>query len=65
METAHVTHHLIDIDQKIPDWLLAYISGEVKTTIRSDVKSKFGILGFSTSDAILSLWFFSFMVFSF
>ena len=32
---------------------------KVKTAIRLGVKSRFGITGFSTSDAILGLWGFS------
>lgn len=33
------------------------ISVKVKTAVRSDVKSGFGIVGFCTSDGILGLWF--------
>ena len=47
------TDYLIGVDQKIPDWLMTRVFlGEVEAAIRSGIKSRFGILGFSTSDAI-------------
>lgn len=43
---AQVTDYLIDVDQK-PSWLIKFMYlGEIKTIIRSDIKSKFGIMGF-------------------
>lgn len=52
-ERAHVIDYLIVTDQKIPDWLVKItFLGNVKTAIRLSIKSKFGIIGFSTSDAI-------------
>ena len=50
--------HIIGFDQKIPDWLIKIVLlGEAETPIRPDIKSRFSILGVSTSDAILGLWF--------
>ena len=47
------TDYLIGVDQKIPDWLMKRVFlGEVEAAIRSGIKSRFGILGFSTRDAI-------------
>lgn len=58
IERAHVTDWLIAVDQKVPDWLIKIIFlAIVKGAIRSDIKSKFGIMGSSTSDTILGLWF--------
>ena len=57
MESACMTY-LTGGDQKIPDWLIQIMFlGEIKTTIRSGIKSRFGVMTFSTSDAILGLWF--------
>ena len=49
---------------RLPPWCLpAYYRlcfwGQVETAIISGIKSRFGIIGYSTSEAILSLWFFS------
>ena len=53
-----MTDYLIGVDQKIPDWLMKRVFlGEVEAAIRSGIKSRFGILSLSTSDAILGLWF--------
>lgn len=50
--------YLIGVDQKIPDLLIKNVFlGEVETVIRSSIISKFGIIGFSTSDAKLGLCF--------
>lgn len=50
---------LHDVDQKIPDWLIKIIFlGEDEIANRSGIKSRSGIMGFSTSDTILGLWFF-------
>ena len=58
MERAQETDYLLGTDQKIPDWLIkTTFLGKVKTTGRSGITSRFGIMGFSKSDAILSLWF--------
>lgn len=58
MERAHRTDDLIGAAQKIPNWLIKItFLGEVGTAIKSDTKSRFRITGFSTSDAILGLWF--------
>lgn len=58
MERLHVPDYLIGTDQKIPDWLIkiAFL-GKLKTAVRSGIESRFGIVGFSASDAILGLWF--------
>lgn len=53
LEWAQVTDYLIDIDQKIPGWLIKIMFlGEVKRAIRSDIKFWFDIMGFSISDTI-------------
>lgn len=50
--------YLIDVDQKIPDWLIEImLLKEVETAIRSGIKSRFAIMSFSASDTIWSLWF--------
>lgn len=47
---------LVALDPKIPDWLIKMIFlEEVEITIRLGIKSRFGIMGFSTSDAIWGL----------
>ena len=47
---------LISVDQKIPNWLIKVtFLGKVKTTIRFGVKSRSGIMVFSTGDIILGL----------
>ena len=55
---AHVTDYLTGADQKIPDWptKITFL-GKAETKIRSGIKSRFGILGFSKSDTTLGLWF--------
>lgn len=57
-----MTDALIDVDQKIPDWLIriTFLS-KVQTAIRKGVTSSVGILGFGTRDAVLGLWFFLWM----
>ena len=47
-------------DQKIPDWLIkiAFLE-KVKTAVKSVIKARFGTKGFSTSDVLWGLWFFS------
>ena len=56
---GHVTDHLTDADQKIPGWLIKTKPlGKVGTEIRLSMKSRFGVMGFSTSDVILGLWFY-------
>ena len=52
-------HLLIGADKKIPSWLIKITCWrKIKTTVRLGIKSKFGIMSFSTSDTILDLWFF-------
>ena len=59
-ERVPVTDDFTDVDQKIPDWLIKIpFLVKAETASRSRSKSQFGIMGFSTSDAILGLWFFS------
>lgn len=51
-------NYLVAVVQKIPDQLITIIFlGEVETVITSGIKSRFVILGFSTSDIILDLKF--------
>ena len=53
-----MTDHLIGVEHTTPGWLIKIIFlGEAETAIRPSIKSRFGIMGFSTSDAILGLWF--------
>lgn len=56
MGENHVTDYLIGIDQKISEWLIIFL-GKVEIVIRSNIKSRFGIVDFSTSGVILDLWF--------
>ena len=58
MEWSYVTDYLTGADQKTWDRLIKIIFlVKVETAIRLGIKSRFGILGFSTSDAIWGLWF--------
>ena len=48
---------LLVLNQKIPSWLIKIMFlGEVEAAIRSGLISRFGIMGFSTNDAILRGW---------
>lgn len=49
MVRVYATDYLIGVDQKIPEWLIKII--------KLDFKSRFGVMGFSTSDATWGLWF--------
>lgn len=56
MERVYMIDCLIDTDQKIADWLIKIMFlGEAEITIRACNKSRFVIMGFSTSAAILGL----------
>ena len=58
MESTHMRDYLIGADQKIPDGLIKITFLEkVETAAKSGIKCKFGIMGFSTSDTIFTLWF--------
>lgn len=53
-----MTDDFISAGQKIPDWLIkCTFRGDTEIAIRSGMKSRFGVMGFSTRDTILSLWF--------
>lgn len=53
-----MTDYLLGVDQKVPDWLIMIIFlGEFEKAIRSGIKSRFRVMGFSTSDTIVRLWF--------
>ena len=55
---AHMTDYLTNANQKILDWWTKItFPGKAETAVRSGIKSRFGIMGFSTSDVILGLWF--------
>lgn len=55
-----MTDYFIGVDWKIPDrWNKTAFLVTVGTAVESDVKSRFVIIGFSTSDSILGLRFFS------
>ena len=50
--------YFIGADWKIPDWVIKItFLVKVKTAVRLDMKSRFGVVGFSTSDAIWDLRF--------
>ena len=54
IEGAHWTDYLIGTHQKIPDWLIKILHlRKVKIAIRLGIKSKFGIMGFST---VIPFW---------
>ena len=58
MERVHMRDYLIGTDQKISDWLIKMtFLCRVETAVRLGIKSRFGITGFSTSDAILGMVF--------
>lgn len=55
-----MTDYLLDADQKIPNWLIKVtFMTKIKTVSKSGIKSRYGIMEFSTSDVILGLRFFS------
>lgn len=51
-----MTDYFIGVDQKIPGWKnkITFLV-TVGTTVESDMKSRFAIMGFSTRDSILDL----------
>ena len=52
--------HYVGADQKIPNWLIKItFLVKAETAVELGIKSRFGIISFSTSNAILGLWFFS------
>lgn len=54
------TDYLTDVEQKIPDRLTKVtFLVRTETVIRPGIKSRFDIMGFSASDPILGLGFFS------
>ena len=54
----HRTDYLTGADQNIPNWSIkmTYLK-EAEIAVRSNIKSRFGIMGFSTSNTILGLCF--------
>ena len=57
-ERTGVTDYLTGVDQKIPGWFTEItLLVKVRTAIRSEVNSRFGVMGCSTNDAISGLWF--------
>ena len=53
-----MTDDLSGIDQKISDRFIKMIFlVQVETAVKSDIKSGFGVVAFSTSDAVLGLFF--------
>ena len=58
VERTHVTDHLIRAGQKTPNWpiKMTYLK-EAEIAVRSNIKSRFGIMGVSTSNTILGLCF--------
>ena len=54
MERARGTDYLTGVRREFS----RLVCGEGHTSARSGMKSRFDFIGFSTSDAILSLWFF-------
>ena len=58
MERVHLTDYLICVDWEILDCLSKItFSGDRDTLVKPGIKSKFGSMSFSTSDATLGLWF--------
>lgn len=57
VKRAQVTDHLIGADWKIPNCQIKimFFFLRIETAIGSDVKSRFGIMGFSRSDTILDM----------
>ena len=57
-ERAQEADYLQGADQKIPNWLIkTTFLGKVEAIVRSGTTLRFGIIGFSKSDFILTLWF--------
>ena len=53
-ERAHEADTSLGADQKIPDWLIKILFlVKTETAVRLGIKYRFGIMGFSTNDAIL------------
>lgn len=65
VELDNMRDYLIVVGQKIPvDWLVnIYCSGKGWSSNSSCVKYRFGIMGFSTNDAILGLCFLLLLLF--
>ena len=59
MEKAPMAGYLIGVNQKIQLLIKITFLRQVKTTVRLGIKFRFSIMGFSPSDYILGLWFFS------
>ena len=57
MERTHVTDYLSKVlDQKIPYWLIMVMFlGEVKTAVKTGIKSRFGIMNFEQTALLTSL----------
>ena len=56
MEGPHITDYLIGADWNIPEGLIKIMFlGKFEAAIKSGIRCKFGITGFSTSDALLTL----------
>ena len=56
-ERTHVSNSFSGVAQKIPDLLIKItFLGEGDTSMRLGIKFRFGIMGFSISDATLGLW---------
>lgn len=54
-EETSLTDYLTHVDQKISDWLIKImILGEVKTEIRSGIKSRFRYCGFLSQMELFS-----------
>ena len=59
VERVHMTGYFLDVDQEIQGWLNKIIFlRHVETAVKSGIKSRFGIMVFSTSDTIVVLWFY-------
>lgn len=57
MKRTHVTGCLLGADQKIPNWQIKItFLVRAEGVIKSDVKSRICIMGFSASDTILDVW---------
>ena len=59
MEKDPMAGYLIGVNQKIQLLIKITFLRQVRTTVRLGIKFRFSIMGFSTSDYILGLRFFS------
>lgn len=60
IEKARITDYHIVAEQEIPDWLIRIVFlREGETAIKSDIRSRFGIMGFRAQGMPFWAWVFS------